>query len=71
LALPLIQDGNYGCHLGFGFRRLEDKRLGRFIQNVLVDAQLSTQYFQLNIFNHSLALQDTASHLPHERSAFQ
>jgi hypothetical protein len=26
-APPLIQDGRYGCHLGFRFRRLEDKRL--------------------------------------------
>jgi hypothetical protein len=30
-ALPLIQDGCYGCHLGFGFRRLQDKCLGRLI----------------------------------------
>jgi hypothetical protein len=27
-ALLLIQDGHYGCHLGFSFRRLQDKRLG-------------------------------------------
>jgi hypothetical protein len=31
-APPLIQDGRYGCHLGFGFRRLQDKRLGRLIR---------------------------------------
>jgi hypothetical protein len=31
-ALPLIKDGHYGCHLGFGFRRLDNKRLGRFIR---------------------------------------
>jgi hypothetical protein len=31
-APPLNQDGRYGRHLGFGFRRLQDKRLGRFIQ---------------------------------------
>jgi hypothetical protein len=31
-ALLLIQDGRYGRHLGFGFRRLDDKRLGRLIQ---------------------------------------
>jgi hypothetical protein len=30
-APPLIQDGRYGRHLGFGFRRLENKRLGRLI----------------------------------------
>jgi hypothetical protein len=34
-ALPLIQDGCYGRHLGFGLlsiRQLEDKRLGRLIR---------------------------------------
>jgi hypothetical protein len=31
-APPLIQDGRYGRHLGFGFRRLEDKRLGQLIR---------------------------------------
>jgi hypothetical protein len=31
-ALPLIQEGRYGRHLGFGFSRLDDKRLGRFIR---------------------------------------
>jgi hypothetical protein len=31
-APPLIQDGRYGCQLGFGFRRLDDKRLRRFIR---------------------------------------
>jgi hypothetical protein len=31
-ALPLIHDGHYGRHLGFGFRRLEDKHLGWLIQ---------------------------------------
>jgi hypothetical protein len=30
-ALPLIQDGRYGRHLWFGFLRLDDKRLRRFI----------------------------------------
>jgi hypothetical protein len=30
-APPLIQDGHYGSHLGFGFRRLQDKRLGQLI----------------------------------------
>jgi hypothetical protein len=29
---PLIQDGRYGRHLRFGFRRLQDKRLGRLIR---------------------------------------
>jgi hypothetical protein len=29
LVPPLIQDGCYGSHLGFGFRRLSDQRLGR------------------------------------------
>jgi hypothetical protein len=35
-APPLIQDGHYSCHLGFGFGfcRLDDERLGRFIQFV-------------------------------------
>jgi hypothetical protein len=31
-APPLIQYGRYGCHLGFGFRRLETKRLCRLIR---------------------------------------
>jgi hypothetical protein len=31
-APPLIQDGHYGRHLGFRFRILEDKHLGRLIQ---------------------------------------
>jgi hypothetical protein len=31
-ALPLVQNGRYGHDLGFGFRRLEDKRLGRLIR---------------------------------------
>jgi hypothetical protein len=31
-APPLIQDGHYSLHLGFDFRRLEDKRLGRWIR---------------------------------------
>jgi hypothetical protein len=33
-APPLIQGGCYGRHLGFDFRRLEDKRLGRLIRFV-------------------------------------
>jgi hypothetical protein len=32
IAPPLIQDGRYGTHLGFGFRRLPDKRLGRLVR---------------------------------------
>jgi hypothetical protein len=31
-APPLIQAGHYGCHLGFGFRQLQDKCLGRLIR---------------------------------------
>jgi hypothetical protein len=31
-ALQLIQDGHYGRHLGFGFYRLEEKRLGHLIR---------------------------------------
>jgi hypothetical protein len=31
-APPLIQDGCYSRHLGFGFHRLEDKHLGRLIR---------------------------------------
>jgi hypothetical protein len=31
-ALPLIQNGCYGRHLGFGFRQLEVKCLGRLIR---------------------------------------
>jgi hypothetical protein len=27
---PLIQDGRYSRHIGFGFRRLDDKRLSMF-----------------------------------------
>jgi hypothetical protein len=30
-AAPLIQDGRYGRHLGFGFRRIQDNRLGWLI----------------------------------------
>jgi hypothetical protein len=29
---PLIQNGRYCSHLGFGFRQLSDERLGRLVQ---------------------------------------
>jgi hypothetical protein len=32
-APPLIQDGCYGRHLGFGFRRLDDKRVSRLFRS--------------------------------------
>jgi hypothetical protein len=28
----LIEDGRYGCQIGFGFRRLSDKRLGHLVR---------------------------------------
>jgi hypothetical protein len=31
-ARPLIEDGRYGCQLGFGFRRLSDKLLGHLVR---------------------------------------
>jgi hypothetical protein len=55
LALPLIQHGRYGSHLGFGFRRLSDERLRRLVQFCLAhwgSSIFTIFHFFLNFIFH-------------------
>jgi hypothetical protein len=59
-APPVIQDGRYGSHLGFGFRLLSDECLGRLVRffcGVLGILGVTSQY---SIFGNEQELNTSA-----------